>query len=243
MVNTRNARSADRVAILQWTARIGAITADALAHRQHSTLASARGRLMAAERSGLLRRSRPLTGQPALYTLTRAGLRASGERGLDPCQISSANALHAIECARVAAALERSYPDHRVIGERELRRDERQCGAALASASLRAGPRGIPVLHRPDLVLCPNGAGEALPVAVEVELTIKAAPRLFGICRAWARCDRVAGAIYLAPPHVRGALERAIHKASAHDRIVVVPLDAVDGSWVSESGVGEKHPR
>src|SRR5207302_3741628 len=98
-------------------------------------------RLLAAERRGLLSRRRPLTGAPALYTITAAGLRASGLRGLEPCRITPANAPHAIACAGVAAALERRYGDHhRLLGERELRRDERESGAQLASACLGRGP-------------------------------------------------------------------------------------------------------
>jgi hypothetical protein len=154
-------------------------------------------------------------------------MRACGLRGLDPCRVSSSNALHLIECARVAAALERCYPDHRVLGERELRRDEREYGRALASARLARGLGGGPSLHRPDLVLWPERSGEALPVAVEVELTIKAPRRLLEICRAWARCRCVAGVLYLAPSEVERALARAIERAQAGERIAVVPLSAL----------------
>jgi hypothetical protein len=154
-------------------------------------------------------------------------MRMSGLRGLDPCRVSAANAGHLIACARVAAALERCYPGQRVLGERELRRDEREHGAELASARLRPGPDGARQLHRPDLVLWPDPADEDLPVAVEVELTVKAPRRLADICRAWARCRSVAGVLYLVAPPVRGALERAVAEAQAGDRIVVVTLDAL----------------
>ena len=215
----------ERVALLDWTARIGAVTAEALAHREGTTVASARGKLSAAECARLLTRCRPLAGYPALYTVTPRGLRVSALRGIDPCRVSAANARHLITCAWVAAALERSYPDHGVSGERELRRDEREHGAQLASACLGQGPDG-PLLHRPDLVLWPSVDG-GLPVAVEVELTIKAPQRLAEICRAWARCRCVAGVLYLVTPAVGRALERAIEKAQAGERVVVVPLEAV----------------
>jgi hypothetical protein len=227
MVQGGNVNSPERVAILQWTARIGAVTAEALADRQGTTVASARARLLAGEREGLLSRQRPLAGQPSLYAVTRAGMRATGLPGLDPCRVSTANAAHAIECAHVAAALERCYPDHRVIGERELRRDERECGAQLASACLGPGRYGAPLLHRPDLVLWPKESGGELPVAVEVELTIKAPRRLLGICRAWARCRCVAGVLYLAPPEVQRPLRRAVAGAHAEERVVVLGLDAL----------------
>jgi hypothetical protein len=240
MIRVAKVHPPARVAILRWTAGLGAVTAEALADHESSTVNSARARLSAAEREGLLSRSRPLAGQPALYAATRSGLRAAGQRGLDPCRLSTANAPHAIACASVAAALERCYPDHRVLGERELRRDERECGAPLASAPLGLGPHGGPLLHRPDLVLWPLGpplvpgqtreqhaSADARPVAIEVELTVKAPQRLLEICRAWARCRCVAGVLYLARPEAARALARAVEKTQAGERIVVVSLDAL----------------
>jgi hypothetical protein len=219
----------ERKATMQWTARMGAITDAALADRLDVTVSSARGRLQVLQKAGWLSRKRPLAQQPALFTATRAGLRVAGLQGLDPCRVSAGNANHLIVCAWVAAALERCYPDHLVLGERELRRDERERGVPLASARLGVAPDGGPLLHRPDLVLSPQGltAGDELPVAVEVELTVKAPRRLAEICRAWARCRCVAGVLYLAPPEVRRALDRAIEQAQAGERIAVLGLDAV----------------
>ena len=171
-------------------------------------------RLLAAERERLLERHRPLTGRPALYTATRAGLRAAGVRGLDPCRVSASNALHLIECARVAAALERCYPDHRVQGERELRSEERERGGALAGARSAVGTRrrAAPPLHRPDLVLWPSGPDGGLPVAVEVELTVKA-PRAPGGDLPWRGRGRAAWPACCTSPRPR--CERA---AAARDR-------------------------
>jgi hypothetical protein len=211
----------EQICLMRWTASLGAITAEALAMRMDITPASARGRLAAVVRRGLLTRRRLLVEAPTLYTITRAGLRACGAYGIDPCRLSAGGAHHAIVCAEAAAALERCYPDHRLVGERELRRDERDLGRPLASASLAANR-----LHYPDLVLWPDAPG-ALPVAVEVELTIKAPRRLATICRAWARCHTVSGVLYLAPIHVERALERAIEKAHAQERVVVLPLEAL----------------
>ena len=134
--------STERAAIMHWAAGLGAVTAEALAERLEVTVASARARLGAAERDRLLARQRPLADRPALYTVTPAGMRAIAARGLDPCRVSASGAAHLIECARVAVALERCYPDHRVMGERELRRDEREHGRALASAELGRGRPG-----------------------------------------------------------------------------------------------------
>jgi hypothetical protein len=135
-----------------------------------------------------------------------------------------------IICAGVAVALEFGYPDHRVMGERELRWAERERGGLVASARLGGGGPGLPMLHRPDLVLCPTSSDRGRPVAVEVELTVKAPRRLAEICRAWARARHVDGVLYLAPADVEAALGRAIERVQAADRIVVAPLDALAGA-------------
>ena len=123
-----------RIEVVEWTARIGAITAEALALRDCCTVASARARLAAARRAGLLKRARPLAGEPALFTATRKGLSSAALEDLEPGRLSVATARHAIVCASVAAALERLYPDQGLIGERELRREERRRSVPLASA-------------------------------------------------------------------------------------------------------------
>ena len=227
MIQASQTPLTSRIAVMRWTARMGAITAEALAAREGTSVASARARLLASERAGLLRRRRPLAGQPALYTITRAGLRACGLSGLEPCRVSASNALHSIVCVDVAVALERCYPHHRVLGERELRRDERERGAPLASARLGQAPGGGSLLHRPDLVLWPERPDDGLPVAVEVELTVKAPRRLAHICRAWTRCRYVSGVLYLVAPEVEPALARAVETVQAGERVAVVPLDAL----------------
>jgi hypothetical protein len=229
MIQARQVLSDKRLSVVGWTARMGAVTAESLAQRQGTRIASARSQLAAAARDGLLSHERPLTGQPALYVITRSGLNACGRGELGPCRVSPSNAMHMIVCASVAAMLEQSYPDHTLLGERELRLHEGEAGAALASARLADGPGGA-VLHRPDLVLCPTSSDRALPVAVEVELTIKAPRRLAAICRAWARARHVAGVLYLAPPAVERALGRAITQVHGAERIVVAPLEALDGA-------------
>jgi len=220
--------SAERLDILRWTASLGAITAEALAVRQAVPVASARGRLSAACRRGLLRRSRPLSERPALYTLTAAGARAAGLPGLGRVHVSESTASHLVVCALAAAALERCYPDRRVLGERELRSSEKACGHPLASARLVGRYAGCTGLHRPDLVLAPVSEDDlALPVAVEVELSVKAPGRLSEICRAWARCSQVAGVLYLVSERVQPALTRAVAAARAGERIAVVRLEAL----------------
>jgi len=208
MSMSTRAGDAERIAALQWIARVGAATVESLARSRGVSGASMRASLAAAERQRLLVRRRPLAGHPALYTLTCAGWRACGLPGRGPRRVSASNALHQITCAEAAAGLEHCYPEHFAIGERALR-----CGE-----------------HRPDLLLCPRDelAGE-LPVAVEVELTVKAPRRLAAICRAWARCRDVAGVLYLATPPAERALRRAISAAGAGPEVVVVPLSALPG--------------
>jgi hypothetical protein len=219
----------EQIELARWTASLGAVTAEALAHRRAVSVASARARLVAAQRAGLLSRKCPLAGRPSLFSTTRAGLRVCGARGMRTCDVKEGTANHLIECAAVAAALERCYPDHRVGGERELRRDEQENDRLLASTQLGWAQAPDKGRHRPDLVLWPSATGE-LPVAVEVELTIKAHKRLVEICRAWARSRTVAGVLYFAPSDVERALLRAIEEAHASERIIVLPLDSLPGT-------------
>jgi hypothetical protein len=219
--------AATPVEILRWIAGLGAVTAEALAIRLQIGIRSARARLLAAERRGLLARHRPLADRPSLYTVTRQGLRAIGARGLDPARVSAAGASHLIECAHAAAALELGYPDHQVAGERELRRVEREQGRVLASAELGIDAHARASRHRPDLVLWPRDPCAGLPVAIEVELTVKAPDRLLAICRAWARARCVSGVVYLVAPDVERALLTAVDRTRAGRRIAIVPLDAL----------------
>jgi hypothetical protein len=219
--------SPERVAILQWTTRIGAVSAEALAHLQGTSVPSARARLAGAVRERLLTYERLLVDRPGLYTPTRAGFRASGVAGLGPSRVTFATAQHTLACVHAAAALERRYPEASLMGERELRREERERGRPLASATLNGACAAGSLLHRPDLVLWPSPPGSARPVAVEVELTSKAPRRLTEICRAWARSRDVDGVLYLALPAVEQALKRAIDSAQAAERIVVIPLDSL----------------
>jgi len=214
--------------LLDWTASLGAITAEALAVRLDIGPPAARSRLAAVVRRGLLARSRPLAQAPSLYTLTAAGARAGGWPSAS-CRVTPSTAAHLIAVAAVAAALERCYPGYRALGERELRRAERLRLHPLASARMGALHGGASGLHRPDLVLepcAPREPGGELPVAIEVELSIKEPARLRAICRAWERCPAVAGVVYLAPRRVEPALRRAV-AATGAQRIAVVPLAAL----------------
>jgi hypothetical protein len=206
-----------------WAAALGAITAEAWAIRAQASAASARAVLGSAEREGLLVRSRPLHRRPALFSVTAQGLRVTDTGRLGVGRVSASNAAHLMAVAEMAATLAHRHPGHRIQGERELRRDEHLAGRALASARLGTAPDGGPALHRADLIVWPPD--DVGPVAIEVELTIKSPRRLESICRAWARCQLVAGVLYYAPADVARAVQRAIDAAHAGDRVVVLALD------------------
>jgi hypothetical protein len=208
--------------MLSWAAGLGAVTAEsAVDCGIAASLASARGRLAAAVRDGSMRRSAPLRDAPALYTVTRKGLRAAGEAGLKPSRVSAASARHAVACCEVAAALAAVYPDRLVLGEPAVRRLERQLGRSLSG-------------HRPDLLLVDRRAPKL--VAVEVELTVKAPERLLAICRGWARSRAVAGTIYVAAEPVLAPLTRAIESLGAEDRIALLPISELPQTWRGSGG-------
>ncbi len=58
---------------------------------------------------------------------------------------------------------------------------------------------------------------------------MKAQRRLEAICRAWARCETIAGVLYLASPQVQRPLDRAIERARARSRVIALPLSALPG--------------
>jgi hypothetical protein len=164
-----------------------------------------------------LRGWRLLSGEPALYTLTRQGLRAAGRAELALSRVSPAGAAHAAACCAAAVALESAFTGHRAVGEPEIR----SAFADLCpSVRARSGPR----THRPDLLLLPGTFPAAPPTAVEVELTVKAPERLARICLAWSRSRDVGGVVYIVADGVRKPLERAVDRAGAGERIVILPI-------------------
>jgi transposase len=174
---------------------------------------------------GLLARPRLVHGQPALYTATREGLAWAGLSQLDPARVGVATTRHWALCARLAMQLERAERCE-VWGEPRLHAAERDAGVAIATARLGDLPDGRARRRRPDLVLFPDAA---LPVAVEVELSVKAARRLEAICWAWARCRLVSEVRYYAPPHVARAVPRAVSVARARRDPNPVPGRRLEG--------------
>jgi hypothetical protein len=207
------------VAILDWLAAIGAGSAGELAASCGLSLRATGARLRAMEDAGLTRSLRLLHGAPALHVLTRRGLRAAGRPELDPVAVSASGFAHLLAVARVAVAL--ANAGQRVGGERELRALERAEGRPLASAEVGLAREGTVALHRPDLVCWGAGA----PIAIEVELTVKAPARLQTIVRGWARSRLVGGVVYYASPPAARALGRALRSECAGERVAVIPVD------------------
>jgi hypothetical protein len=88
--------------------------------------------------------------------------------------------------------------------------------------------RACAELDRPDLVLWMSASASGLPVAVEVELTVKGSARLRAICSAWARAHRVAGVLYLVSPEAAGPVAAAMEGLNAAGRVSLLPIDALE---------------
>jgi DNA-binding Lrp family transcriptional regulator len=232
-----------RAAIVAWTTGLGAITAEALAERDGLSTAVALERLDEAVELGLMVRKTVLVGYSSLYGVTAAGRKLAlkhadtGEyaypKGIRTTSITIGQARHTIACASVAAALEHRYPSYRLIGERELRRDEHAQGRRLATVeTLQDG--GARRSHCPDLVIWPPATPETqspLPIAVEVELTNKDKRELTENCHAMARCNYIEAFLYYAETTaIENRLLKMIEELKAEDKIVVNPLSEIVNS-------------
>lgn len=160
---------------------------------------------------GLLVHRAVLYRRPGLLMATAAGLRWCGLERLGVYRVGPGGFRHAQELATVAVALDRVFPDWRMLSERELRLEE-SAGGLVASARLAERPGGGPLLHRPDLALV---SPSERTLAVEVELSLKAPRRLAAICRGWARARHVDHIYYLALPAPARAVARDRGRARA----------------------------
>jgi hypothetical protein len=235
-------RVIQRARTIAWLAALGAVTPEALAVREELSVATAKERLDEAVGLGLLKKHSVLVGYSDLYAATFTGRKLAREHadaggytyvdGLRPARVTIREARHTIACASVAAALERRYPDHRIIGERELHREESQQRRRLASVEIRS--RGVTRSKHPDLVIWPppvHGEPPPLPITVEVELTHKVKQYLMTVCRAMARCHRIKAVVYYAETaQVEKKLLDVIEELKAEEMIVVNPLSAIIGS-------------
>jgi hypothetical protein len=232
----------ERAATLAWAARLRTITPEALAVHSARDIAEAQEFLNEAVRLELMEEKAILVGYSSLYTVTRSGRSLARKyadaggyaypAGLKMCYVAIGRARHSIACASAAAVLERRYPEHRVIGDVELRLEERAQKCPLITMDL-LDPRWARA-HSPDLVMWPPGIPgkpRQLPIAVEVELNLKSRDELLAICRALARCGSIEAALYFAEnTKIERKLGEVIEELKAEDRIVVNPLSELVGS-------------
>jgi hypothetical protein len=100
---------------------------------------------------------------------------------------------------------------------------EEPAGSQAPAASSGADTSGES--DAPDTSDVDTSDAPPLPVAVEVELTIKAKAELVANVRAWARCRRVEAVIYFAETRaIEQKLLDAIDQCKAERRVVVNPL-------------------
>ncbi len=182
-------------------------------------------RVAACVEAGLLERLELVRSEPGLLRATRDGLRYAG-LGLPVATITPGAVDHRLRCASTAQLLGKHFGHERVLTERELVLAEQIEGRPIASAKVGELPNGAPRLHRADLAVLAEGG----TIAIEVELTPKSPQRLQRLIRAWRYAvgfGVVAKVHYhCAPGQTRRAVERAVAKASAGDRIAIreVPL-------------------
>jgi DNA-binding transcriptional ArsR family regulator len=214
-----DAQLTSTTAMLDWLGATGAASASELAAVAALSSRTVLTRLRALEHAGLVSSAELLRGEPPLHTLTRRGLRAAGRPELDPISISASSFGHFLAVARVAVALRAAGES--VGGERELRAFERIEGRPLASAAVGLARDGATAWHRPDLVCWRAGA----PLAIEVELTVKAPERLRTIVRGWARSRLVEGVVYYATTPAARALRAAVRIESAQEAVAILALE------------------
>ena len=184
--------------------------------------AQAYRRVAACIERGLLERLDLLSDEPSLLRATRDGLRYAG-LGLPLAVVSPGGVDHCLRCATTAQRLGERYGHERILTERELLLAEQLEERLIASAKLGEDPGGRRHLHHPDLVIL----SEDRPIAIEVELTPKAPHRLRSIIRAWRRANWVAEVHYhCAPGPTRRAVERAVAKMRAEERVRVIEVVA-----------------
>lgn len=210
--------------IVAWIARIGAAGAAHVMARFGMGRSWAYARLRALTRDGLLEHRQLLHRRPGIYLATAEGLRWTGLERLGAYRLGVGAVEHASEVATATVALHLALPGYEQLTERELRVREADEGP-IASAKLGELPGGRPALHRPDVALIsPDGR----VLAIEVELSVKAARRLVAICRGYARARHVDRVYYFATRPAARAVSRAIEQTRAEDQIAVLALGAVD---------------
>jgi hypothetical protein len=201
--------------VLEFVARYGTVPRVVLAtwSRSGRSVSYERERRLCA--AGLIETLPGIDGR--LLIATSAGRRACGRTDLAAARPSQSSLHHETLLAALGARLE--LAGMQILSEREIVAHERAEGRPIYSASMRYGR-----FHRADLVSL--WGGEA--TAIEVELTVKAAPRLVAILRAWRSAvgeGRLAHVAYHCAPRVRPYVEKAIARTASSRAISVVDLE------------------
>jgi len=209
--------------LVAWIARLGAVEVGQVRERFGVGRSVAYELVARCVRAGLLERVALLRGEPALLRATADGIELSG-LGLSVAKLRAGQLHHWIACADVALWAERQWGAEQLITERELRFAEALAGKPIASAIVGERADGVPLLHRPDLVV----SAEERPIAIEVELTPKAPGRLRAIVKAWRRARHVERVIYFCPVGpTQQAVTRAVREVHAEGRVEVDELERV----------------
>jgi hypothetical protein len=197
-------------AIVDFVGRYGVVSTPHVTQALGLAPRTAQRHIAACVEGRLLDRFRLLAGEPSLLCATSGGLRYAGLR-LKPATVRLASLEHRLRCASTAQLLVQEFDPSQILSERQLIYAER-----LAAKSLFSAPLPNSQLHRPDLaVQTPDQT-----IAIEVELSAKNPQRLTAIMRAWQQATHISEVRYYAKPGPTArAVERAISKASATDRI------------------------
>jgi hypothetical protein len=215
-----NGRRSDRInrpdlAALEFLTRYGTVPREVLALRSGS------GRTVAYERERRLRAAGLIEILPGLdgrlLVATAAGRRACGRPELAAARPSPATLRHETVLAALGARLE--LAGGQILSEREIVAHERAESTRLYSADVGRGR-----IHRADLIRLDGTEA----IAIEVELTVKAAARLDTILRAWRFAvaeRRLAAVVYHCAPRVRPFVEKAIARTATGQAITAIDLE------------------
>lgn len=197
-------------AIVDFVGRFGVVSVPHVIEALDLAPRTAHRRIAACVEGRLLERFRVLAGEPSLLCATSGGLRYAGLR-LKPATVRLASLEHRLRSATTAQLLTQEFDPDQILSERQLTYAERLAGKPLFSARLPESQ-----LHRPDLaVQAPDRT-----LAIEVELSAKNPQRLTVIMRAWKQATWVDEVRYYCEPGAtRRAVERAITKTNASERV------------------------
>jgi hypothetical protein len=160
---------------------------------------TARARLARLAGAGYVRSEPVFRDQPAMYLITRAGLKVIGSAFEAP-RLDMRCYEHDVGVAWLwlAARAGTFGPVSEIIAERRLRSHdaarERE-GEPLGVRLGGVGPRGQERLHYPDLLL---RTADGRRIALELELSSKWRPRLETILAGYGADPRIDGVVYLA---------------------------------------------